>query len=426
MSLKRKRGSQKPQPPPPPPFAPARAALAHTYTKNASRGFLNAGTSTSSSGGPASAAIAAGSRLSARDFRGAAALLPSFLRRIRAGRSRWFFPREGIAVGSEVLRRAGDADDLERFLTGVVRDPAGSHSFAIGAEGFGERVREGALLTLVGEMAADGRLGEALDVLRGEVATDAFASSAVLHAYVGVLSIVMSAGVENPKLLLAGAVAALRTAASLDPGAVCFVGYGAAAYVAAGDVEGALGVLRVFVEDFPGDAMALQSLLAALGVKAAVGRREERVRVARALLIVDPMAREACAVLREAQAWAWAVLPAVDVVEVANAVANRIECCGGGDVEGWTDLLALLGSASDEEIAQFMYASGRVNWWASHFFRKARGKIEAMEDPVFASKKVGVARLLFGVCEYVNAVEAVLGLVAPDENDGDDSMDCGS
>jgi hypothetical protein len=336
------------------------------------------------------------------------------LRRLRARRAAWFFTREAVAAGGEVLRRGGEGADLEAFLGRIVRDPAGSYFRARGPEGYAGGVRDAALLEAAVEMVAAGRMRDALDALRGEVLGEAFARSALVHAYIGVLCVSLAAEEDDPTALLSAASAALEAASKLDPAAHCFVHYAAAAAVAAGDTDAAASLQRKFAAAHPDDPTALAGLLSALGLAARrdAGARAERVAVARALLRVDPMARDALAVLREALAWAWDVSPAVDLPEVADAVAGRIEC-GAGDAAAWAGLLELLRSATDADVARFMFDSGRSAWWSSHFFRPARAAADAAASAACATAKMGVAQLIFGDSAYVRAVAAVTNCPPP-------------
>lgn len=260
-------------------------------------------------------------------------------------------------------------------------------------------------------MVATGRLREALEVLRGECEREPFRGSALVWAYIGVLGVVLAADEDDATALLSTAGDALDMAAKLDPSAHCFVHYAAAAAVAAGDVGRAVGLQKRFVERNPGDAMGLRGYLAALKLQAKtaeVATRAERVDVARRLVQADPVSSEGLAVLQEALAWAWELPRAVDLVEVAEVVAGRIEC-GAGEERVWGVLLGLLKSATEAEIARFMFGSGREAWWANHFFRPARAAWEVGKGVECAKAKMGVARVLFGECEYVMAVAAAVG-----------------
>jgi TAF RNA Polymerase I subunit A len=413
----------------PPPFAPARAALARGYTGPAPRVLAS---------GPSQPAVnltvVAASRLVARDFVGAAALLPVLLRRFRrANRSSWFFTREVTATGAEVLRRAGKTTDLETFLELIVRDPASSTCDTMGREGYAGRTRESALLELAVERISTGRMRDALDALRAEASIQPFASSALVHAYIGMLCVALAAGDnggnatnhsgacerfadDSAIAMLSTAASALDTAARLDPAAHCFVHYAAAAAIAAGDTSRAVSLQRQFAHTNSTDPIALSALLSTLNLfRQTEDSRTERVATARLLLRTDPMSSVASQTLSEALSWSWKVSPPVDLVEVSDALACKIEC-GGGDETVWTSLLDLLRTASDAELALFIHDSGRSSWWATHFFRPTRAASDAATSTAFAIAKMSIAELLFGEKNsYVRAVSSLTKSL-PDSN----------
>lgn len=403
--------------PPPPPFVPARVALTRTYSGPAPRR-VNRGPAQ-----PAvNLAVIAAHRLAARDFVGAAAIMPALLKRVRnCGRSPWVFAREVAVTGAEVLRRKGNMADLEAFLTVIARDKASSDlSTMIGAEGYAFRTRDAALLELAVELIAAGRIRDALSALQAECALEPFASSALLHGFIGMLSLALCVDeVEDHIFLLNAATVALNTAARLDPAAHCFAHYAAAAAVAAGDSARAVTLQRDFVKTNPRDALGIAGLLRSLTVHMEVESRSERVELARRLLQIDPISSEALKTMQEALAWSWDASPRVDVPEVADLVANKIEC-GAGDLSLWSALRDLLSKATDAEISSFMYDSGRATWWSSHFFRRARAVQDVTRSSALAVIKMSVAQLIYGDCEYVRHASANI-TKHPDQYDDEDA-----
>lgn len=414
---KRKRGDMtEPSDPPPSPFVPACSALFRTYAGPASRR-VNRGPAQ-----PAvNLAVVAAHRLVARDFAGAAATMPALLRRMRRrGRSPWFFTREVSVAGAEILRRTGKMTDLETFLTLIARDTTSSHISGMEEpQGYASHTRDGALLELALELIAVGRTHDALSALRAEVALEPFASSALVHGFIGMLSLALCADEEDDQIsLLSTATVALGTAASLDPAAHCFVHYAAAAAVAAGDTSRAIKLQRDFLATNASDPLALAGLLHSLGRFHALDSKSERVELARRLLRIDPVSCEALKTMQEALAWSWDASPRVELAEVADMIAIKIEC-GAGDDSTWSALHELLSKASDTDISRFMFDSGRATWWSSHVFRRARALQDVAKSTALATVKMAVAQLIYGDCEYVQNVSAIVNKV-PEQNDDED------
>jgi hypothetical protein len=400
---KRKRHESDLQTPIPPPFAPARAALAASYAGPAPRSLR------SGSGQPIVSLVAAAAmRLTARDFRGAASILPVLLRRFRqAGRSKWSFPREASLAGAEVLRRLASPSDLESFLSLIVRDVGSSSSRCAQPEAYPGHARESALLELTVELIAAGRMRDALEALRAEAPVLPFVMSPLVHAYIGMLSIALSIEDDDPAALLSSAICELITAAKLDPTAHCFIHYAAAAAVAAGDTERALEIQRDFVRCNPSDPLALKGLLSSLNLLRENECYVERVEIARKLLRADPVSTVGLQTIREACLWSWGMEAPVSLVEVADILASRIEC-GVGDESIWGELLDVLQKATDVDISRFMFASGRSSWWSLYFFRPGRAALDAAASATLATTKKSVSEILFADCEYARRVASIV------------------
>lgn len=397
---------------PPPPFAPARLSLLKAY-----RGPLPRGLQRGLSPAYVNLVLMAGERLRARDFTSAAAALPALFKRYRkASGKRWFFTREIAVTGAEVLRRAtwrGHAEMLDDFLAQMSRD--GHLSNRHGREGYAAKAREAVLLERAMELLAHGKTKPAFECLYEQSQEKLFRDSALVHGYLGMLALAVSACEDDPSVLLRVAATALNTASEIEPTAYFYVYYAAAAAMAAGKRDDALRLLRRFVDERnPTDPIALYGVLSCLDgleTKDTHQIRQERVEIARRLLVVDPLSIAAINILREAHAWSWPVVPKVDRIELAEVLGSRIEHGDVADVSSWTALgLALWKSPSTRRI--FWEFSGRCNWWPSHFFRATKLNADITTSPVLASVKGAVAKMLLAphLSPYAEGVE-VSGVV---------------
>lgn len=390
----------------PPPFAPAQLSLYKAYRAPLPRS-LTSGLS------PLilNLMLMAGQRLKARDFAAAAAVLPALLKRYRKVKThRWYFSREIAATGAEVLRRSGGqyAQLLDDFLAHVSRD--GHLSSKSGLEAYARRTRDCMLLERAMELVAAGDLRTAFTCMSDQ--SNDFTKSALVQGYLGVLALALSARESNPSPMLRTAALSLNTAAELEPKAYFYTYYSAAAAIAGGDSDHALHLLRDFVSTkHRSDPIALYGLLSFLGtldVRDTAHIRQERIDVARRLLLVDPVSKPALDILREAYAWMWHVSPKVDVNEIADALASRIEHGDLANVSIWTELGHALYRAELGYQARFWSASGRSHWWPTHFFRVSRLNADVASDPSLASVKGALSKMLVSPkrCPYAEAVEA--------------------
>lgn len=392
----------------PVPFAAAEAAVGAAVAQRAASRSVRAGVALP----VVNLAVVAGIRLSARDFSGAAECLPVLLKRYRRyGHHRWYFTREVLTCGTEVLRRAasaGNADRLDDFLALVARDGVTALRSWKG-EGHTTKTRDIALLERAVELVAAGKLWVALDYLKDEALLPHYKNSALVHGYLGMLAVAASAEEREAGELLRVASSALDTAAKLDPDAYFYVYYAAAAAIAAGNLPSALDVLRVFVASHDEDPLALFGLLSCLdGLQSnAASVRQEKVTTARRLLAIDVMASSALNILREAWSWSWDVEPRPSLVELANVYAMRIEHGGGADEKAWSALSKMLPDMSKAQHRAFWDASGRGAWWPSHYFRPARVNSDIATAPSLAAKKASVANMLMGNNQYTCGAQSV-------------------
>lgn len=391
----------------PPPFAPARLSLLKAYRsplpRNLQRGLSPA---------YVNLVLMAGERLRARDFASAAAALPALFKRYRkSSGKRWFFTREIALTGAEVLRRAtwkGHAEMLDDFLAQMSRD--GHLSSRHGREGYAAKAREAVLLERAMQLLADGKIRLAFECLYEQSQDKLFRDSALVHGYLGMLALAVSASEDDPSLLLRVAAGGLNTAAEIEPTAYFYVYYAAAAAMAAGKRDEALALLRRFVDERNRtDPIALYGVLACLeglDTKDTDAIRQERVEVARRLLLVDPLSIAGIDLLREAHAWAWAVEPPVKCAELADALGARIEHGDVGDVATWTALGFVLRTSSGAR-REFWESSGRASWWPSFFFRSTKLNADIAANPELASIKGAVAKMLASPngSSYADSVE---------------------
>lgn len=407
----------------PPPFAPARLSLLKAYRsplpRNLQRGLSPA---------YVNLVLMAGERLRARDFASAAAALPALFKRYRkSSGKRWFFTREIALTGAEVLRRAswkGHAEMLDAFLAQMSRD--GHLSSRHGREGYAAKAREAVLLERAMQLLAGGNVRPAFECLYEQSQDKLFRDSALVHGYLGMLALAVSAAEDDPSVLLRVAAGELSTAAEIEPTAYFYVYYAAAAAMAAGKRDDALAMLRRFVhERNRTDPIALYGVLACLeglDERDSDPVRQERVDIARRLLLVDPLSVAAMDLLREAHAWAWPVVPRVTCAELADALGSRIEHGDVADVATWTALGFVLGTvpAARKEFWQF---SGRCAWWPSHFFRVSKLNADITANPRLASAKGAVAKILAAPdgSPYAEGVEGsgVVQLLAFEDNTSD-------
>lgn len=373
----------------PPPFAPAHMALFKSH-----RGPLARSLMSGSSPWIVNLIIIAGHRLKARDFASAAAILPTLLRRyLKLNGSRWVCSREVAVTGAQILRRspAAAADTLDAFLAHISLD--GQLPRQKGAEGYTEHARESALLERVLDLLANGKLKVAFDALYAQSQEGTFRDCALVQGYLGVVALALSAREPDGNRLLRIASNALTAAATLQPDAYFYQYYAAATAIAAGNREEAIEQLREFTASRRrDDPIALFGLLSCLDAEDE-RQRQERVDVARRLLVADPMSKAAGDVLREAEAWQWAVRPPVDELEVALLFAARIEHGASADVDAWTNLGARL-AASQRVCHLFWTQASRRDWWPSHFFRTSRINSDLATNPKLVAAKASVAQLL--------------------------------
>lgn len=357
--------------------------------------------------------IIAGERLRARDFASAAAALPALFKRYRKNATkRWFFTREIAVTGAEVLRRvkwAPQVDLLDDFLAQMSRD--GHLSVRGGPEGYSERAREAVLLERAMELLAAGRTKAAFECLHEQSQDKLFRESALIHGYLGVVALAVSGGERDPTVMLRIAANALNIASEIEPTAYFYVYYAAAAAMAAGKKDDALRLLRRFVEErHRTDPVALYGILSCLSrldKKDSDHIRQERIDIARRLLVVDPLCTAAMDVLMEANAWQWAVQPRVDTLEVAEILGGRIEHGDVADVANWTALGRTLWGAFAEQRVFWEY-SRRHSWWPTHFFRVTKLNTDMTTNPALVSVKGAVANMLCfpEPSPYAEAVEA--------------------
>lgn len=382
--------------PSPAPFFTARARLSRSYQSRPDVSIERA---------MLSVVTIAGERLLARDYPGAASVLPVLFRRYRrSGSCIWYYPREVAVSGAELLRRA-HPQLLDRFLTALSRD--GRTSVAVSSVSAAHATRDIALLERALELVCAQEPRAALEALMEEAVLPHFEKSVLVQAYLGMLALALSNTYDDPAHMLAVASNALNKASSLDPSAYCFVHYAAAAAVAAGDVPKALQMQRDFVSAHPADAFALHALLLSLTYleKNSMSVQNEKVQVARKLLVADPIAGLPVQVLREASAWKWSVLPEVSTAEIADAVAVRIEH-GAADESTWTELVALLEECAPNERLLFWQVSGRATWWPTHFFKYTRVNGDVAKSPQLATAKARAASILLPGCPYSRLVRS--------------------
>lgn len=390
----------------PPPFAPAQLSLYKAY-----RGPLSRSLTSGLSPLILNLMLMAGQRLKARDFAAAAAVLPALLKRYRKVKThRWYFSREIAATGAEVLRRSGGqyAQLLDDFLAHVSQD--GHLSSKSGLEAYALRTRDCVLLERAMELVAAGDLNTAYQCVSEQI--NDFTESALVQGYLGVIALALSAREADPSFMLRTAAVSLSTAAALEPKAYFYTYYSAAAAIAGGDSDHALRLLRDFVSTkHRSDPIALYGLLSFLGTVSERDTshiRQERIDVARRLLVTDPISKPALDIIREAYAWMWHVCPGVDVNEIADALASRIEHGDSANVAIWTELGHVLYKAELASQAQFWSASARSQWWPSHFFRVSRLNADIANDPRLVSVKGALSKMLMSPkrCPYAEAVEA--------------------
>ncbi|KAI0567413.1 TAF RNA polymerase I subunit A [Gracilaria domingensis] len=392
----------------PPPFAPAQLSMYKAYL-----GPLPRSVTSGLSPLMLNVILMAGERLKARDFASAAAVLPSLLKRYRKVKThRWYFSREIAVTGAEVLRRSGGkyAQLLDDFLSHISRD--GHLSSKTGLEGYTAFSRETVLLEKAMELLAAGDLRSAYECLSEESKDPHFGSCSLVQGYLGVVAIAASSLERDPSVKLRVAATALSMASSLEPGLYFFAYYAAATAIASGDHDHALRLLRDFVNNKKrSDPVALYGLLTCLGTlrnRDTDQIKQERIDIARRLLYVDPVSKPALDIIREAHAWAWKVCPVVDVNELADALASRIENGDFANIAIWTELGNALCKADPKHRETFWVSSGRIEWWPTHFFRASRLNIDVASDPSLASVKAAVAKMLTypNSCLYALAAEA--------------------
>lgn len=356
--------------------------------------------------------LIAGHRLKARDFASAALVLPTVLKRFRKTRShRWFFSREVSVTGAHVLRRSTipNLDVLDAFLSHISAD--GLLASRPGAEGYAVHTRESALLQRVMDFLSAGKTSAAYDALFGHSQEHTFRDCPLIQGYLGVVALALSIKEPDPNAYLRVSARALHAASVLEPSAYFYSYYAAATAIAAGKYEDAVSLLRTFINtNRPDDPMALSGLLACLNTQsneAAIQSRQERVDLARRLVVTDPLSSPATDILREAHAWKWDVCPPVDKLEIARLFASRIEYGGTSDLFSWTELANCL-SDSPDMIPVFWKNDLRSDWWPSHFFKTARLNNDLATNPQLAVAKATVAKLLMspGSCPYAEGVAA--------------------
>lgn len=378
----------------PPPFAPANLSTLKAY-----RGPVPRSITSGLSPLILNLMLVAGHRLKARDYASAAAVLPCLLKRYRKVKNhRWFFSREIAVTGVEVLRRSGIqyAELLDEFLAHVSRDGhLASHS---GPEGYSTRTRESVLLERAMELLADGQVKSAYDAMYEQSMQPSFKASALVQGYLGVVALAASAKEQDPSQLLRVAANALNSASAIEPRAYFYVYYGAAAAIAAGRREDALDMLREFVnvknESDPVGLFGVLSCLGNLSEKDTDRIRQERIDIARRLIRIDPVSKLAVDTLREAHAWAWQVTPQVDGVEMAEVIGSKLEHGESSIAASWADLGRTVVTLQSEERAMFWKLSGRCEWWPTHFFRPSRLNADIAIDPMLASVKGAIAKML--------------------------------
>lgn len=377
----------------PPPFAPA-----HLSHFKAQRTSLSRSLTTGLSPLILNLILIAGHRLKARDFAAAAAVIPTLLKRYRKVRTnRWFFSREVAITGAHVLRRSPThhVDVLDDFLAHIARD--GHLAAQPGLEGYAVHTQESVLLERVMAQLATDNLKAAFDALYEHSQESAFRECALVHGYLGVVALALSEREHDPASMLRVAAAALNEAAVLEPDAYFYCYYAAATAIAAGKRDDAFALLRDFVAKQPrDDPIALFGLLSCLHASPkpnAIEAQQQRMDIARRLLIADPMCTAAADVVREANAWHWEVQPRVDRLEIVHMVAARIEHGGMADVFNWVELGDSL-SKAPRYRDPFWIHSGRRDWWPSHFFRLNRLNADLATNPQLAAVKGAVCKLL--------------------------------
>lgn len=398
----------------PPPFAPAELS----QFKARCRPYLSRSVTNGMSPLILNLVLIAGHRLKVRDFASAALVLPTILKRFRKIRShRWFFSREVSVTGAHVLRRSSvpNLDILDAFLSHISAD--GLLASRPGAEGYAVHTRESVLLQRVMDFLSAGKISAAYDALFGHSQEHTFRDCPLIQGYLGVIALALSIKESDPNAYLRVSARALHAASVLEPSAYFYSYYAAAAAIAAGKYDDAVSLLRMFVDtNRPDDPIALSGLLACLNTQshdAAVESRQERVDLARRLVVADPLSSPAADILREAQAWKWGVYPPVDKLELARLFASRIEYGGMSDLFSWSELANCL-SESPDLIPVFWKNDPRSEWWPPHFFRSARLNADLATNPQLAIAKATVAKSLMspGSCPYAEGV-AASGVVPP-------------
>lgn len=392
----------------PPPFAPAELSQFKARCRPYSSRSVTGGLS------PLilNLVLIAGHRLKVRDFASAALVLPTVLKRFRKTRShRWFFSREVSVTGAHILRRSTipNIEILDAFLSNIAAD--GNLASHPGVEGYAVHTRESVLLQRAMDFLSAGKTTAAYDALYSHSQEHTFRDCPLIQGYLGVVALALSITEPDPNALLRVSARALHAASVLEPTAYFYCYYAAATAIAAGKFEDAVALLRTFVNaKKPDDPIALNGLLACLNNQPhgdAPQSRQERVQLARRIVVADPLSSPAADILREAHAWKWQVEPPVDTLELARLFASRIEYGGMSDLFSWTELANCLSDNPDLKTP-FWRNDPRSDWWPSHFFRSARLNFDLATNPHLAAAKAKVAKLLMppGTCPYADAVAA--------------------
>ena len=339
-------------------------------------------------------------------------VLCAFRRFRQVDHHRWYFAREIMTAGTEILRRCQTSNPtkdttilLYQFLETIMRsDGVGLGS----APGYGLLVRETALLELIVTMVYNNQINTALEILREETKKEPFASSTLVQGYYGFLSLLQFQEVDAPELLNE-ACDAFLIASEKDKDAYCFVHYTAACAYRNGDTEKAKSLLRQYLEKHDRNPFAISTLLQLLKEEyvetpSAVEIAMEMVYFARHLIGIDPFSDLALDVFKQVQESQPGEL-VVSNLELARVYAARIECGMERVIDAWTCLLNCLKCLSKDEMIQFWEKDERDQWWPRSYFRSESAHADLMASPALADVKRATSLLLGTDNSYVESLE---------------------
>lgn len=327
---------------------------------------------------------------------------------------KWYFARELLVAGSEVIRRCEDEKDgnpdagslLRRFLETIMRsDGVG----LVSAPGYGLLVRETALLELIMELIAADHIVEALEITREEIKREPFVSSTLIQGCLGILNLLYYEQCGNQDLLKEAAHA-LQIAAGKDPDSFCFTYYAAACDHVGGHTDQAIEKLKAAVARSPADPYATEALMRALLETDELRRnkkvQKQRIDLARRLAKIDPMAEVVLDAFHDSKTM-HVGSPEVTNLEIARVYAGRIETASHTCSNTWKGLADALDDTELESLHHFWKEDGRCKWWPKSLLRPSRASGDYKIAPELAMQKRRVA-LLVGDASYLDAVNSVL------------------